>query len=397
MPYGFSSTEWLQKSETERQVVRDWAYEQSLKDASVDVHRLAEVRNLYLRGDATEETYDNNFGGRYVFNKGARGIFNNTWNALNSDRFDTASTNLQNRTNAVNDAAREGYRGASAILREKLRGHSYSGCDITPSISIGPETFVLGNVSTISYSIHRDKRPVRVLGRSHPKSIVSAGRTIAGTIVFTVFDVHVLHEVRKAILGRNDEGIQSSPLSDQIPPFDVTVLYQNEYGQASYMRIYGVEIADEGQTHSVNDIYTENVMQYVARDVDLMCKFGDEWTPQALAATETQFNAYTIMTSSLVDHIKSNMHAARRRLAEAIASRKQIIDTIPELTGDDQTDYIAKRDALTKEISILTRQIDMEGNLLSEAETQLPNVRLGSKSSTSHDDPYNITRNKLRK
>jgi hypothetical protein len=57
-------------------------------------------------------------------------------------------------------------------------------------------------------------------------------------------------------------------LVDQLPPFDITLLFSNEVGDNSYMVLYGVEIVNEGQTMSIQDLMTENVMQFVARDVD---------------------------------------------------------------------------------------------------------------------------------
>ena len=36
------------------------------------------------------------------------------------------------------------------------------------------------------------------------------------------------------------------------------------------MVIYNIQIADEGQSHSTEDMYIENTMSYIAQDIDLL-------------------------------------------------------------------------------------------------------------------------------
>ena len=60
--------------------------------------------------------------------------------------------------------------------------------------------------------------------------------------------------------------------SDQIPPFDVTLTAMNEYGKASSMAIFGVEILNEGEGHSVDDITSETQMTWI-------CRALTQWTP----------------------------------------------------------------------------------------------------------------------
>lgn len=148
---------------------------------------------------------------------------------------------------------------------------SFSGCDINAIINLNGKLLQLGNLATLSYSIHREKQPVRTLGRIYPKAQVRGPLTIAGSLIFTVFDEHVLAQLRNVFdYEHNIPDLQKSLLPHQFPPFDIVVTFANEYGQQSFLRIYGVEIVDEGQTHSVNDMVSENMMQYVAKDIDLM-------------------------------------------------------------------------------------------------------------------------------
>lgn len=56
--------------------------------------------------------------------------------------------------------------------------------------------------------------------------------------------------------------------SDQILPFDITLAGSNEMGAATAMRIYGVEILNEGSGVSIDDAVTEMQATFVARSVD---------------------------------------------------------------------------------------------------------------------------------
>ena len=58
--------------------------------------------------------------------------------------------------------------------------------------------------------------------------------------------------------------------ADQIPPFDITVTFANEYGQAAVRSIFGVELLNEGSGASMDDIVIEETMTYVARELGPM-------------------------------------------------------------------------------------------------------------------------------
>jgi len=149
---------------------------------------------------------------------------------------------------------------------------SFSGCDIKAIGNARGQLKVFAEIQTLSYSIHREKMPVRTLGRTYPKGYTRGPRTIAGSLVFTIFDRQALWQLVQ--LYRADKGLGpeaiKTPLVDQLPPFDITITFDNEYGNHSYLRLYGIDIIDEGQSHSIDDMITENVMSYVARDIDMM-------------------------------------------------------------------------------------------------------------------------------
>ena len=63
----------------------------------------------------------------------------------------------------------------------------------------------------------------------------------------------------------SDQEPTSPWYADQILPFDITLAAANEYGALAVMRIYGVEILNEGMGVSIDDIQTSQQMTYVAR------------------------------------------------------------------------------------------------------------------------------------
>jgi hypothetical protein len=56
--------------------------------------------------------------------------------------------------------------------------------------------------------------------------------------------------------------------SDQILPFDITLAGASELGKATAMKIYGVEILNEGSGVSIDDAVTEMQATFVARFVE---------------------------------------------------------------------------------------------------------------------------------
>jgi hypothetical protein len=62
---------------------------------------------------------------------------------------------------------------------------------------------------------------------------------------------------------------QAAPwYSDQILPFDITLAGTNEMGAATTMKIFGVEILNEGSGVSIDDAVTEMQATFVARFVE---------------------------------------------------------------------------------------------------------------------------------
>jgi len=176
---------------------------------------------------------------------------------------------------------------------------TFSGADIVATFG-GIE---IGALSGITFSVTREKAPIYTMGSPNPRSFSRGKRGIAGSLIFTVFDRPALYTMldknrlngdptqtfytraHNALPGDTtykyrgiaDVNDQSSAImkkvpyyADQIPPFDITITFVNEYGQAAVRSIYGVELLNEGSGASMDDIVIEETMTYVARELGPM-------------------------------------------------------------------------------------------------------------------------------
>ena len=193
--------------------------------------------------------------------------------------------------------------------------NSFSGVDIKAVFG----NKVIADLQAISYSITREKAPVYTMGSADPRSYSRGKRGIAGTLIFIVFDRHTIlssiggmspdggllfqsdiDDIRPDYATGSLSGTPSivtqseSPLDgglasdqelattwyvDQIPPFDVTLAAANEYGALAVMKIFGVELLNEGYGVSIDDLVSEQQFTYVARTI-----IG--WTPVPNRAVE---------------------------------------------------------------------------------------------------------------
>ena len=184
---------------------------------------------------------------------------------------------------------------------------SFSGGDIRAVV----EGETIGALQAISYAVQREKAPIYVMGRVDPLSFSRGKRGIAGTIITLMLDQHFMLNApfdNTLFVADNDEifpnvadlnrAVPSGDLDelgntdftanrisdnftisrpwyvDQIPPFDAVIVAANEYGQAATMRIYGIEILNEGSGFSIDDIVIENQQTYVARTILPWQKLG---------------------------------------------------------------------------------------------------------------------------
>jgi len=174
---------------------------------------------------------------------------------------------------------------------------TFSGADIVATFG-GKE---IGALSGITFSVTREKAPIYTMGSPNPRSFSRGKRGIAGSLIFTVFDRPALYTMLETHYGtsqemkfwtRSSNTLPGDPshrrgiaefddqtrdvvskvpyYADQIPPFDITITFVNEYGQGAVRSIYGVELLNEGSGASMDDIVIEETMTYVAREIGPM-------------------------------------------------------------------------------------------------------------------------------
>lgn len=168
---------------------------------------------------------------------------------------------------------------------------SFSGTDTIAFLMFpGLKPIVIGSLTTISYSMYRNKVPVINIGRTNINGITRGSRIYAGTMVFTLINKHWLRELQ-------DQApyLQDYPTLkvDELPLFDVMIVSTNEYGSSCSMFIYGVDFTDESQTLSVEDLFTENLFKFVAREISVF----DENI--ITASDKKQKTLYTVSTGVL--------------------------------------------------------------------------------------------------
>lgn len=142
---------------------------------------------------------------------------------------------------------------------------SFSGTDaLVFAILPQTEPVLIGSISTLSYSMYRDKKPVPVIGKINMGGYTRGVRLYAGTMIFTLINQHWINELKDAIPWIDNVGVQKI---DELPLMDLMVVCANEYGAAMQMMLYGVEVTEEGQVISIENLFTENTFSFVARDL----------------------------------------------------------------------------------------------------------------------------------
>lgn len=201
-----------------------------------------------------------------------------------------------------------------AITSEYTKTYtSFSGCDIACTFG----TTVIGSLNAITYSVTREKAPLYTFGSANPRSYSRGKRGIAGTLVFTVFDRDALldainqnENIDMSSFQRIGGDLNMKPLTmsdwdkqmtsiasaseqtaetqtayditdnvaikarpyydDEVPPFDITISFANEYGQKACTQIYACEILNESNGFSMDAVVSQKACTFVARGIGYM-------------------------------------------------------------------------------------------------------------------------------
>lgn len=216
---------------------------------------------------------------------------------------------------------------------------SFSGCDMVASINIllpnseGKSvkvSRVIGELQTLTYSIHMDKVPVRSIGSVNAKDYLMGPRTIAGSLIFAMFNQHFAQEILSTANAANGVTGQQI-LMDELPPFDITVSMVNEYGAKARLALYGVRIINEGNVMSINDVYTENTYQFVATDIEYLSDAtGKSSSGTSLAQTYAESRITGLRNSTTPVPVPSSNN--RMSNSEEVV-KAQIVDGNLNITG----------------------------------------------------------------
>jgi len=125
----------------------------------------------------------------------------------------------------------------------------------------------LVELTTITVSVHRVKSPAVACGYINAKGWARGRRTIAGTLVMTKFTTDVLYSFLNSGAFTSDLSKDTTYMKvDQLPPFNLTLLFADEYGNTSSQRLLGVELVTSGDVYSIQDMLSEQTVSYVAAD-----------------------------------------------------------------------------------------------------------------------------------
>lgn len=141
-----------------------------------------------------------------------------------------------------------------------------------PNIDDAGDLIPVVNLQAITVSTFRAKRQVRALGHVGSRGIVRGTRTCGGTLILTEFSQDVFWRmisgqdpVPGSDYNTGDDG--AAVLPDQLVPFDILLLFNNEAGHMAYRMIYEVELVTNGVVYSIQDMYNESTLSFLCTDV----------------------------------------------------------------------------------------------------------------------------------
>lgn len=148
------------------------------------------------------------------------------------------------------------------------------------TLDLGGTTLLpLGTLTMVSVSSHRETFPVTTLGHTGPIGFTRGHRLYAGTLVFSVFDrsafTNALDPLEApagytqasdvtARAGR--KGALLDMKADELPPFDIHMVYTTPNGVQCYEGLRGVYVVDAGSVRSVDLLQINESYSYMALD-----------------------------------------------------------------------------------------------------------------------------------
>jgi len=158
----------------------------------------------------------------------------------------------------------------------------------------------LGSALSLSYSVYRDKTPVFNCGSHLIDGFSIANKYVAGSLMTVMYKYDEFAEFLKQL--KDDERMKSEAqktasknnitseyqnavgikefhtfMRDDLMPFNIHAIFTSEYGsETREIVIYDATFINNGQVMSIEDLITENTLQYVARDISEQHAIGGE-------------------------------------------------------------------------------------------------------------------------
>lgn len=234
----------------------------------------------------------------------------------------------------------------------------------------------LGTLTTLSWSLLREKEQVSVIGRINVAGFTRGLRVIAGTMIFTMINQHWVNDLVSQIPSLQQ---YKKLKADELPIFDIMLVCANESGASVTGFIYGVDLTDESGVISVQDLFIENTCKFLARDIDTFDEYdyntgkfidGGYAISQSLSYDENKiyFNAVDNSDKSesdikILDYTKENVDA----LNNAIKAKAE------KNVKANQTAQSAKKSVKAKSVKAM-RMMSLKSNIESTGNVNIKDI-----------------------
>ncbi len=186
-----------------------------------------------------------------------------------------------------------------------------------------PPTVSLPGLTLFSISEHRDQYPVVALGRRGIKGFTSGHKTTAGSMGFVLFGESAFAEAIRqyaAWRGVPSDTYFTSP--DELPPFDLSLIFHNEKGDAANILIRSMKIVDSSRNISVRDIQLTESFSWMAAKVTTLIN----------AVQELKYTPFNVQKPTQNDN-----PFMKKKSATTLTTLTTITDSTPPSTSTTST------------------------------------------------------------
>ncbi len=160
------------------------------------------------------------------------------------------------------------------------------------------QSYKFGTIAQLTYSKHRDKFPVGGLGSRNIRGFTKGHQITGGSLVFKTLDRQVFYRVMDFVpkgvdadlhdMNReyeNNTNLDEQRYPDQLPPFDIMVIMQDDLGNVSTEVFRGVVLHGVGLAFSIDSLDILQTYQFSARCKEKLDRAGRDRT---LSSMQTQ-------------------------------------------------------------------------------------------------------------